>query len=279
VLLLSSLWLLPLAATSVTVTTAKAPTLQTSGVPVARITYGDGLIEQAGLRDSWRRVNEGVRLKTGDRLRTGPQATARVAFPWASVTVGPSSVMAVPPSAVLSTRLEEGRLEQHGEGSDIIKHQTDEALIRGRGRVVVRRQNKTTLVTAVDGSFRVEVGGRLIALAKGQGCRITGGEPPSVELVETLPPPPRRLRPGSDPLYVAKGQPLSLSWEGASPSYHVQVLPVGSDEVLLARDVKGSSLQVDIPWLGTFRWRVSAQDAQGQEGVPSAEGYVCVVEK
>lgn len=274
--------ILPLAQVAVVeprpVTAAKPPTLQSSGVPVARVTYGDGVIEQAGLKDDWRRIPEGVRVKTGDRLRTGAQATARVAFPWASVTVGPSSLMGVPPSAVLSTLLERGRLEQAGDGGDIIKHRTAEALIRGRGRVVVRRQGSTTFVTAVDGRFRVEAGDEIVTVENGKGCRISG-RPARIELVEALPRPPRRLVPGKDPLYVPKGRAFTLTWESAAPSHHVQVLPVGSDEVLLEREVEKNSLQVEIPWLGTFRWRVASLDASGQEGLPSAEGYVCIVDE
>jgi hypothetical protein len=34
-----------------------------------------------------------------------------------------------------------------------------------------------------------------------------------------------------------------------------------------------------IPWLGTYRWRVSSRDERGLEGVPSPFGYICVVEK
>jgi hypothetical protein len=98
-------------------------------------------------------------------------------------------------------------------------------------------------------------------------------------MVETLPAPPKRMTPGSDPVYVNKENPVSLAWEGTAPSFHVQILPVGSEEILLARDVSSSPLRVQIPWLGTYRWRVSARDARGLEGLPSAEGLVCIYEK
>lgn len=267
-----------LAAAAVSVKVSRPPNPQKSGVPVARVSYGEGRLEQAAGKESWRRVAEGVRVKTGDRLRTGPDATARVAFPWASVTVGPGSVMGIPAGIVLSAALEEGRIEQRSEGGDIIKLETAEGLVRGRGRVVVRRQSSQTLVTVVDGRFRVEAGGKSLALSGGQGCRVAGS-PPTPGPVETLPLPPKRLTPGSDPVYVDKDSPLSLGWEGSAPSFHVQVLPVGSEEILLARDVSASSLRVQIPWLGTYRWRVSARDARGLEGLPSAEGLVCIYEK
>jgi hypothetical protein len=61
--------------------------------------------------------------------------------------------------------------------------------------------------------------------------------------------------------------------------HHVQVLDFDSDQVLLARDTGPSPLSLRIPWLGTYRWRVSARDARGIEGLPSRPGYICVVEK
>lgn len=264
---------------AVSVTVSRPPSPQRSGVPVARVAYGEGRLEQSAGRDSWRRVNEGLRVKTGDRLRAGPDSSARVAFPWSSVTFGPASVMAIPASIVLSAALEQGRIEQRGEGGDIIKLETAECLVRGRGRVVVRRQAALTLVTVVEGRFRVEAGGRTLALSSGQGCRAAAGKPATLQLIETLPAAPQRLTPGLDPLYVAKDEPVSLGWGAGAPSFHVQVLPVGSEEILLARDVTTPYLRVQIPWLGTYRWRVSARDAQGLEGVPSAEGHLCVVEK
>jgi hypothetical protein len=264
---------------AVSVTVSRPPSPQKSGVPVARVIYGEGRLEQSAGRDSWRRVNEGVRVRTGDRLRTGPESTARVAFPWASVTVGPASVMAIPASIVLSAALQEGRLEQRGEGGDIIKLETAECLVRGRGRVVVRRQAAVTLVTVVEGRFRVEAGGQTLALSSGQGCRAKAGSPATLQLIEKLPAAPQGLTPGVDPFYVTTDTPLSLAWDGSAPAFHVQILPVGSDEILLARDVTTPSLRVQIPWLGTYRWRVSARDGQGLEGVPSVEGHLCVVEK
>ena len=54
------------------------------------------------------------------------------------------------------------------------------------------------------------------------------------------------------------------------------MLPVGSDVVLLQRDVAAPPLRVAVPWEGAFRWRVSARDARGLEGVPSEHGLVAV---
>ena len=51
---------------------------------------------------------------------------------------------------------------------------------------------------------------------------------------------------------------------------------MGSDVVLLQRDVTASPVKIEVPWEGAFRWRVSARDARGLEGVPSADGLIAV---
>jgi hypothetical protein len=56
-------------------------------------------------------------------------------------------------------------------------------------------------------------------------------------------------------------------------------MALGSDVVLIARDVSVLPYTLVIPWEGTYRWRVSARDAQGLESRPSEEGLICVVEK
>ena len=75
------------------------------------------------------------------------------------------------------------------------------------------------------------------------------------------------------------GQSVDLRWPAGSPSYRVEILALEADEVLLARDVAAPPLRVEIPWLGTYRWRVSTRDARGLESPPSAEGLICAVEK
>jgi hypothetical protein len=274
VVLLAALLAAPVPPTRVT--GARPPRLKTSGVPVARVSFGEGRIDHSYLDGAWKRLAEGERIRTGDRVRTGADATARIAFPWTALTLASASTLAVAASAVLSTVLEEGRVEQAAEGGDIIKLLTPEAEVRGRGRVLVRRQAGVTLVTVVEGRCQVSAGDAKLSLEKGQGCRVRGGGTP---VLQELPPAPRGLAPASDPRYFLKGQGLVLAWERAAPGYHVQILPVGSPEVLLARDLAGPPLRVEFPWLGTFRWRVSARDAEGNEGVPSADGLFCVVEK
>jgi hypothetical protein len=61
-----------------------------------------------------------------------------------------------------------------------------------------------------------------------------------------------------------------------APTYHLEVLPVGADYVLFQRDVGPPPFPLSLPWRGAFRWRVTARDQRGLEGVPSAEGLICV---
>jgi hypothetical protein len=87
------------------------------------------------------------------------------------------------------------------------------------------------------------------------------------------------VSPGPDPRYVRKGEPVRLAWDGDAPSYHVQVLDLEGRTVLLERDVEQRQLDLTLPWLGTYRWRVAARDARGLEGWPSADGLVVMVEE
>jgi hypothetical protein len=57
----------------------------------------------------------------------------------------------------------------------------------------------------------------------------------------------------------------------------VELLDLERDEVLLARETGAPPLGIEIPWPGTFRWRVSARDARGLESRPSTTGLVCSV--
>jgi hypothetical protein len=116
----------------------------------------------------------------------------------------------------------------------------------------------------------------MLSLDGGQAAVIPAGGAP--EMVE-LPAAPTGLNPGTDPVYVPQGQNARLAWTGTARRYRVQVLSLDGEEVVLSREVSGSSVEVPGRWLGTFRWRVSAVDARGVEGAPSAPGLICVVEK
>lgn len=253
-----------------------ASSLDFRPVPVAAIEVVSGQVEKSEPTGDWKEVRSGSRLGTGERLRTGPDALARVDFPWMTVWLSHSTVFALAPSQVLSASLEEGRAEQRA-GKGIIKLRTPEALIRGQGHVVVRREAGTTLVSVLKGSFRVQGKGANVVLREGQGTLVQGGQKPAPPV--ELPPPPKGLFPGSDPVYVLRGRPLRLSWAPPGAAHHLQLLGLKEGEILMARDVGGAPVEIEWPWPGTFRWRVSARDERGLEGRPSGEGVVCVVEK
>ena len=51
----------------------------------------------------------------------------------------------------------------------------------------------------------------------------------------------------------------------------------GLGPLLLAREVQAPPLRLELPWLGTYRWRVAARDARGVESRPSDAGLICSV--
>ena len=253
------------------------PAGEGAGIAVARLSYVEGGAERAPFRRAFKDAPEGSELRTGDRIRTGPASVARIEFPLMALTVAPSSVVSIPPGIVLSLVLEQGRAELNSQG-DIIKLRTDEARIRGGGRMVVRRgSGGPTAVAALDGRFVVTGGDREVTIEAGHGTVIGGGSFPTTP--RALAPAPTGLVPAADALYARPRQPARLAWTSGRPSHHLQVLGIDSEDVLLEKDVGPPPAMVEIPWLGTFRWRVSVRGPDGLEGMPSPEGVVCVVEE
>jgi hypothetical protein len=250
-----------------------------AGVAIGSLAWAHRTVEQAELpaKSSWRKVGPGDRLRTGDTFRTEESALARLDFPWMQVVLGPSSMLTIPASKVLSTVLEQGRAEFSGEGRDIVKIVVGDGEVRGGGRLVLRRSAGRTSAAVLAGSFRVRAAGRVVLVKAGEGTVVVDGQPPRPGA--PLPPPPQGLVPGADPAYVRSGQTIDLRWAGSSPGYHVELLALGKDDVLLARDTGGSSLQLEVPWLGTYRWRVSARDERGLESPPSTAGLICSVDQ
>jgi hypothetical protein len=240
---------------------------------VARLGFVEHRVEVSSA-GGWHGAEEGTTMHVGERLRTAADALARLDLPWMTMTLSPASAIAFPDEYLLSAVLEQGRVQLHAERREILKLVTGEAEVRGRGRVVVRREGQTTLVTSLAGRFFVEGAGRTVALAPGTGTLVRQGKPPLPPV--SLPEPPQRLSPGSDPQYVAPGDTVSLSWEAKGSAHQVEVLPVGSDYVLIQRDVGAPPWPVVIPWPGAFRWRVATRDERGLEGRPSADGLICV---
>jgi hypothetical protein len=250
-----------------------------AGIAIGDLAWADGSLERAELpqKSSWRRLSPGDKLRTGDTFRTSEGATVRLDFPWMAVGLGPSTMLTIPASTVLSTVLEQGRAEFAGPGRDIVKILVGDGEVRGGGRLVLRRSVGRTSASVLEGSFRLRAAGRTVEVKAGEGTVVTDGRPP--ETPAPLPPAPRGLQPGKDPVYVRSGQPVELRWAPAGPSHHIEVLDLQKDEVLLARESAGPPLRVEIPWLGTYRWRVSARDARGVESRPSAEGLICSVDR
>jgi hypothetical protein len=223
----------------------------------------------------WQAAVEGDPVRIGEALRTGPDAITRLELPWMALTLGPGSSVSFPDGVLLSVSLDSGRALVEAVGRDALKVVTAEAEVRGQGRAVVRRRGKETLVTCLTGRFRVEGGDAAVALAPGRGTVVRAGRAPS-EPVSVPAPPADGLWPGRDPVYAAPGEPVELRWKGDAPSYQVELLPVGSDIVLIQRDVAASPARIEVPWEGAFRWRVSARDARGLEGSPSEDGLIAV---
>jgi hypothetical protein len=242
---------------------------------LARLTLVERQVEQAA-GASWQRAAEGGSLHIGERLRTGPDSLARLELPWMAFTLSPGSAVRFPDEFLLSAVLESGRAVLDAEGRESLKMVTAEAEVRGQGRAVVRRDGRTTLVTCLTGRFVVQGSERAVTLSAGRGTVVAVGAGPSAPVPAPSPPPSSGLRPGHDCLYVPPAEAVELSWRGNAPAYQVELLPVGSDYVLMQRDVTAPPARLDIPWTGAFRWRVSSRDGRGLEGVPSEDGLICV---
>jgi hypothetical protein len=246
-----------------------------AALSLARVSLVERKVELEKPGAKWQAAVEGGPLSIGEALRTGPDAVARLELPWMALTLGPDATLRFPDAFLLSASLESGRALVEAQGRDALKIVTGEAEVRGQGRAVVRRQGRTTLVTCLAGRFFVDGGGSIVTLAAGRGTVVAAGRGPTAP--EAAPSPPTQgLWPGKDPAYVAPGEPLELRWKGDAAGYQLELLPVGSDVVLLQRDVAASPARIEVPWEGAFRWRLSARDRRGLEGTPSEDGLIAV---
>jgi len=250
-----------------------SPAPASAAPALARLSFVERRADLQGAAGS-RPATEGSAVRLGDRVRTEVDAVARLELPWMTITMGPASEVRFAGDYLLAAVLEHGRLQLLADKGPILKLVTEEAEVHGQGWAVVRRAGRVTLVSVLRGRFFVQGAGRTIALAPGTGAVVRAGVPPAGPLA--LPEPPHGLSPGSDPRYAAPGEALSLSWASPREAHQVEVLPVGSDDVLIQRDVGAPPWSLAIPWRGAFRWRVSARDASGLEGPPSTEGLISV---
>lgn len=272
---LSLVVLLGLGAAAFAAPATRAPVA--GGSALGKLTYVEQQVEQAGGDAAWQPAREGSPLRMGERLRTGPTAMARIELPWMAFTVSPAATVSFPDQDLLSIVLEQGRLALSAEAREILKVVTPEAEVRGRGRVVVRRDGQRTLVTAISGRFTVEGAGQVVVLSAGKGTVVPDKGRPLAPV--DAPEPPKSLKPGADPIYVTPGASVDLSAATKSTSNLIELLPVGSDVVLLQREVGAPPWKLEVPWPGAFRWRVASRDERGLEGRPSADGGICVDEK
>jgi len=233
-------------------------------------------VEQAAGNSGWQQAVEGGTLRIGERLRTGPDGLARLELSWMTLTVSPGSAVRFPDAFLLSAVLDSGRAVLDAEDRESLKLVTAEAEVRGQGRAVVRQQGETTLVTCLAGRFVVRGGEQAVTLLAGRGTVVRADSGPSAAVTLPAPPPTSGLRPGRDCVYVSPSEPVELNWRGEAPAYQVEILPVGSDCVLMQRDVAAPPARLAIPWSGAFRWRVSSRDVRGLEGSPSEDGLICV---
>jgi hypothetical protein len=272
----TSRWPLAGAAFLALVVAVPAPGAAQGVLSLARLSVVESRVELARKGGPWQAAAEGGPLQVGEALRTGPEAVARLELPWMALTLGPGATLRFPDAYVLSASLEGGRTLVDAPGREALKIVTAEAEVRGQGRAVVRREGRTTTVSCLAGKFVVQGAETSVTLTAGRGTVVAAGRPPSPP--EALPAAPSEGRwPGADPVYVAPGDPLELRWKvGTAPSYVVELLPVGSDAVLLQRDVAAPPARVTVPWEGAFRWRGSARDSRGLEGAPSADGLIAV---
>lgn len=254
-----------------------SPRPKGAGIGIGTLAWLDRELDRAELpaKTSWQRLREGDKLRTGDTFKTGSDATARLEFPWMAVTLGGSTLLTIPSSTVLSTVLEQGRAEFSGQGRDMVKIKVGEGEVRGGGHLVLRRSVGRTSAAALEGSFKLRAAGRTVELKAGQGTVVQDGRPP--EPARPLPAPPAGLEPGTDPAYVRQGHAVELRWAGTPAAFHVELLALDRDFVLLARDVAAPPARLEVPWLGTYRWRVATRDGAGVEGLPSAAGFICSV--
>jgi hypothetical protein len=257
-----------------TALTVPASAATPDAASLARLTFVEHGVE-TGVA-SWEQAVEGRGFDIGQRLRTGPEGVARLDLPWMVLSVGPGSELRFPDEHLLAVVVERGRVVLDARTHEALKLVTAEGEVRGLGRAIVRREDQRTIVTCVEGRFEVLASGRGVSLVPGSGTVVSSGRPPTAPADTPPPPGEESLWPGRDPVFTARGEPLDLRWEATAPSYHLEILPVGADTVLLERDVGPPPVPLSLPWGGAFRWRVAARDERGLEGLPSTEGLICV---
>jgi hypothetical protein len=244
------------------------------GVPVANLAYVEGEARVTPEGGAAAAAVQGQKLRTGERLETGA-GFVRLDFPWMKAALSPQSTLHVPPDMILSVGLDAGRLEIYSE-EESIKVVTAEGEVRGQGRVVVRRSDGLTRVMALAGQVALETAQGGVVLGPGQGALVaTGGK---IDGPHPLPASPSEVQPTADPQYIPVGGSVELLWTGDAQRYFVELLAVHVEEAVFATETGPAPYTLALPWIGTYRWRVTAIDERGLESAPSIEGTVCVID-
>ncbi len=262
---------------------AEAQTGKTKGGPaptpaaleVARMGFVEGGVEIQHPGGAWTKAAEDSPILIGDRVRTLKGGTARLEFPWTAIAVGDGSEVSIPDARLLTLQLDRGRLDIDPEQT-LLRVVTDEALISGSGRTLVRREGTSTFVASYNGGADVEAKGAIVRLGINKGTLVTAGKAPGE--ATTLGPAPRVVSPKADPRYVKPGEIVHLTWTGQETAYHLEVLAIDSDVPVVSLDIDTHEYDLRLPWLGTFRWRVAGRFGP-VETQASGEGLICVVEK
>ena len=251
------------------------PTPTPAALEVARMGFVEGGVEILHPGGPWTKAAEDEPLLIGDRVRTLKGGTARLEFPWTAIAVGDLSEVSIPNARLLTLQLVRGRLDIDPEQT-LLRVVTDEALISGSGRTLVRREGTSTFVASYNGGADVEAKGAIVRLGINRGTLVTPGKAPGE--ATALGPAPRVVSPGADPRYVKPGEPARLIWTGQETAYHLEVLSIDSDVPVVSLDIDSREYDLRLPWLGTFRWRVAGRFGP-VESQASGEGLLCVVEK
>ena len=247
-----------------------------SALALARLSLVERKVELAKKGATWQAAVEGGPLPIGEALRTGPDAVARLELPWMALTLGPGSTLRFPDAFLLSASLESGRALVEAQGRDALKIVTAEAEVRGQGRAVVRRQGRRRSSPASPGASTSRAASRP-SLSPPAAARSSA---PAARRRRPRTCRRRRRRacgPGRTPSTWPPGSPSSCAGRATPRRYQLELLPVGSDVVLLQRDVTASPARIEVPWEGAFRWRVSARDARAaSRASPSEDGLIAV---
>jgi len=255
-----------------------------SGVRVVRVD-GDVRLKRAG-QFLWEELNDRAVLRSGDQVRTGANATARlVYFDGTSVSVEPGTLLEIRDlvrdderrTQRVSERLAWGALsasKQDPQGT-LTTHEisTESASVQARKAAEFRvrhdRESGVSEVVSYRGELTLRSEQGEVPLPESTRVELDRGRIVSrAQLLD----PPRLTFPPDQRTFLAPSQArVSAGWSAVdrAKSYRVQL---AEDQVFSRRIVdfdRNDAAAVEFPALspGTYYWRVMAVDAAGNEGL------------